>query len=77
MLTLSRKNGERLVLLLPDGQIATMEFWDIHGGRCKVAIEGPSNFRVWREEVYTKIVREAEEKAAREQENCPSQTTGD
>lgn len=50
MLVLSRKSGERLVLIL-GGQRATIELLSVSGNRAQVGVDAPRHIRVIREEI--------------------------
>ena len=51
MLVLSRRPGERLVLIM-GGHKATIELLSMSGNRAQVGIDAPRRVRVVREEVY-------------------------
>lgn len=59
MLVLSRRSGERLVLIM-GGRKATIELLAVSGNRARVGIDAPRHIKVVREEVLdeTKTLRE-------------------
>lgn len=56
MLVLSRKPGQAVVI---DGNI-TLKVLDVEGDRVRIGIEAPRDVPVHREEVYLRVLREAE-----------------
>ena len=54
MLVLSRKAGERLVLIV-GGQRATIELLAVSGDRARVGVDAPRQVRVVREEILDEV----------------------
>lgn len=57
MLVLSRRSGERLVLIL-GGQKATIELLAVSGNRARVGIDAPNSVRIVREEIQHSVQSE-------------------
>jgi carbon storage regulator len=55
MLVLSRNPDERIVLVLPDGRRVTVLYANIHGQQIRLGIEAPSDVRIYRGEIMSKI----------------------
>ena len=56
MLVLNRKTGERLII----GDRIEVTILEVRGDRVKLGIQGPDDVTIYREELYRKIVEEAE-----------------
>jgi carbon storage regulator CsrA len=61
MLTLSRRNGEIIVVQTPAGDIR-IAVTECDRGRCRVGIDAPKEFPVWREEMLERIAAEGIER---------------
>lgn len=53
MLVLSRKSGERLVILTDPP--VTLTLVDVDRGKIRIGIEAPQSVRVWRGEIWDQI----------------------
>jgi len=51
MLVLTRKVGESIAI----GDQITIKVLEVKGGNIRVGIEAPSDFRIYREEIYVKV----------------------
>ncbi len=54
MLVLSRKEGEKIVLKLTNGEIITICLRDLTGSRASVAISAPREVKILRTEIAEK-----------------------
>jgi len=57
MLILSRKCGERVVVVL-NGEAVTIEILKIRGAHVRVGVEAPKHIAVHRKEVWDRIIAE-------------------
>ena len=55
MLVLSRKTDESIIVVSPHGEIMEIKITKIEENRTKVGIEAPSNFKIFRKEVFDSI----------------------
>ncbi len=55
MLVLSRKAGERLVLIV-GGERTTIELLAVSASRARVGVDAPRQVRVFREEILNEVV---------------------
>ena len=51
MLTLSRKEGESLILTLEDGQTIEVHLDQIRGTQARISIDAPDSVKILREEL--------------------------
>lgn len=51
MLILTRKKGERIVILLPDGRQVAVGVHELSPGRVKLAFSAPPGLKIYRQEV--------------------------
>jgi len=51
MLTLSRKEGESIVLTLEDGQTITVRLDETNGSQARISIGAPDSVKILREEL--------------------------
>ena len=58
MLVLSRKLDESIIVVSPSGEIMEIKITKIEENRTKVGIEAPSNFKIFRKEVFDAINEE-------------------
>jgi carbon storage regulator len=58
MLVLSRRFGERLVLIV-GSQKATIEVLSVSGNRARVGVDAPRQVRVVREEIFDEVAASA------------------
>jgi carbon storage regulator CsrA len=54
-LVLSRKAGERVVLIQDGKVLGTVMFADTHGDKIRLALDFPPEVKIWREEVWAQI----------------------
>lgn len=59
MLVLTRKVGERLIVPMPDGEI-TIQVMGVQGNKIKLGVDAPDSVKIYREEIWDKIVRPGE-----------------
>ena len=55
MLVLSRKLDEAIIVVSPNGEIMEIKITKIEENRTKVGIEAPSNFKIFRKEIFDHI----------------------
>lgn len=67
MLVLSRKPGQRIVVGFGD-QVATLTLLKVQGNRVQIGIEAPSSVGVHRQEVWARLVLEADSPGSGEAE---------
>jgi len=58
MLVLSRKTDESIIVVSPHGETMEIKITKIEENRTKVGIEAPSNFKIFRKEVFDSINEE-------------------
>lgn len=58
MLTLTRKDGERIYLRCPDGTLIVVMPSDIDRNRVRINIDAPRGVDIWREEVAPAAILE-------------------
>ena len=51
MLVLTRRPGESVVLVLPDGRRVSVTFVQHHGHGAVLGFDAPHDVRIWREEL--------------------------
>ncbi len=57
MLVLSRKSGESVVIVSPQGALVEVFVTKIDDNQAKIGIEAPTDFKIFRREIYDKIDR--------------------
>jgi sRNA-binding carbon storage regulator CsrA len=50
MLTLTRKNGAKTFLDLPNGERITIVIWEADAGYCRLGIDAPKSVRIVRDD---------------------------
>jgi carbon storage regulator len=58
MLILTRRVGETLFIIQPDGSIATATVLGVKGNQVRIGVNAPKNVEVHREEIYDRIRNE-------------------
>lgn len=55
MLVLSRKLNESIIIVLPNNETMEVKITKIEEGRIKLGIEAPTDFKIFRKEVFDSI----------------------
>jgi sRNA-binding carbon storage regulator CsrA len=62
-LTVTRKDQERIVLVLPSGEYITVHVCERVKGGTRLIVSAPEDVQIWREEVLTKAAKESHDAA--------------
>ncbi len=60
MLVLTRRIGESIYQILPDGSLSKMQILGVKGNQVRLGIEAPKSVAIHREEVFWRILDENE-----------------
>ena len=55
MLVLSRKSGESIVIVSPQGALVEVFVTKIDDNQAKIGIEAPGDFKIFRREIYDRV----------------------
>ena len=55
MLVLTRKQGESVILVLPDGQHILLKIFEWNYNEARLGFEAPVDVDIWREEIWQRI----------------------
>lgn len=58
MLVLTRKPEESIMIVSPSGDVIEIYLAKVDNDRAKIGIEAPTNFKIFRKEIYEAILRE-------------------
>lgn len=70
MLVLSRREGESIVVPLPDGEVLRLVVVQMRGDNVRLGFEAPDSCKVWRQEVFDAHI--APQLAAQEASPAPA-----
>ena len=55
MLVLSRKSGESVVIVSPQGALVEVFVTKIDDNQAKIGINAPADFKIFRKEIYDRV----------------------
>lgn len=55
MLVLSRKSGESVVIVSPQGDLVEVFVTKIDDNQAKIGINAPADFKIFRKEIYDQV----------------------
>ena len=56
MLVLSRKNGESVIIVSPQGTSIEVLVTKVDYNQAKIGINAPADFKIFRKEIYDRVV---------------------